>query len=103
MRCVERIRYQSTSKQTGRYETVSSNVVARDRLQRIQLANSGNAKGNTMNHNPEKPLARRNALSRAFRWLSRKLEVAYWLGASEARLEADERAKGLIGRQANDF
>jgi hypothetical protein len=56
-----------------------------------------------MNHNPEKPLARRNALYRAFRWLSRKLEVAYWLGASEARLEADERANGLIGRQANDF
>jgi len=56
-----------------------------------------------MNHNPEKPLARRNALSRAFRWLSRKLEVAYWLGASEARLEADERANGLIGRQANDW
>jgi len=47
--------------------------------------------------------ARRHALSRLFRWLSRKLEVAYWLGASEARLEADERANGLIGRQANDW
>jgi len=47
--------------------------------------------------------ARRHALSRAMRWLSRKLEVAYWLGASETRLEADERAKGLIGRQANDW
>jgi len=56
-----------------------------------------------MNHNPEKPLARRNALSRTMRWLSSKLEVAYWLGASEARLEADERANGLIGRQANDW
>ena len=56
-----------------------------------------------MNHNPEKPMARRRALSRIFRWLSRKLEVAYWLGALEDRLEADERAKGLIGRQANDF
>ena len=56
-----------------------------------------------MNHNPEKPLARRHALSRIFRLLSRKLEVAYWLGASEERLEADERAKGLIGRQANDW
>jgi hypothetical protein len=40
---------------------------------------------------------------RLFRWLSRKLEVAYWLGASEARQEADERANGLIGRQANDW
>ena len=47
--------------------------------------------------------ARRHALSRLFCWLSRKLEVAYRLGASEDRLEADERAKGLIGRQANDF
>ena len=56
-----------------------------------------------MNHNPEKPMARRNALERILRWLSRKLEVAYRLGASEDRLEADERAKGLIGRQANDF
>jgi hypothetical protein len=56
-----------------------------------------------MNHNPEKRKARRHALSRIFRWLSRKLEVAYWLGASETRMEADERAKGLIGRQANDW
>ena len=47
--------------------------------------------------------ARRNALERILRWLSRKLEVAYWLGAAEERLEADERANGLIGRQANDF
>ena len=47
--------------------------------------------------------ARRNAPYRIFRWLSRKLEVAYWLGASEERLKADERANGLIGRQANDW
>ena len=47
--------------------------------------------------------ARRNALSRTFRWLSRKLEVAYFLGASEERLKAEERKAGLIGRQANDW
>ena len=47
--------------------------------------------------------ARRNAPVRALRWLSRKLEVAYRLGASEEHMEADERANGLIGRQANDF
>ena len=47
--------------------------------------------------------ARRNALERILRWLSRKLEVAYRLGASETRMEGGERAKGLIGRQANDW
>ena len=40
--------------------------------------------------------ARRNALERLFRWLSRKLEVAYFLGASEERLKAEERKAGLI-------
>ena len=47
--------------------------------------------------------ARRNAPVRILRWLSRKLEVAYQLGASEDRLKAEERKAGLIGRQANDF
>jgi hypothetical protein len=40
--------------------------------------------------------ARRNALSRALRWLSRNLEVAYRLGASEERLKAEELKAGLI-------
>ena len=44
-----------------------------------------------------------STIKHLFRWLSRKLEVAYRLGASEEHMEADERAKGLIGRQANDF
>jgi len=47
--------------------------------------------------------ARRNALERIFRWLSRKLEVAYWLGASETRMEADERANGVMPIQPNDY
>ena len=56
-----------------------------------------------MNHNPEKPLARRNALYRIFHWLSRKLEVAYWLGASEERLKAEERKAGLINISDNNY
>ena len=47
--------------------------------------------------------ARRHALSRIFLWLSRKLEVAYWLGASEDRLKAEERKAGLINTFDNNY
>ena len=46
--------------------------------------------------------ARRNALGRIFRWLSRKLEVAYWLGASETRQGANETTNGMMTFQPND-
>ena len=39
---------------------------------------------------------------RLFQWLSRKLEVAYFLGASEERLEAEERKAGLINNFDNN-
>ena len=47
--------------------------------------------------------ARRNALYRIFRWLSRKLEVAYFIGMSEERLKAEERKAGLINISDNNY
>ena len=40
---------------------------------------------------------------RLVRWLSRKLEVAYWLGLSEARHVINETTSGLISQNPNDW
>lgn len=40
---------------------------------------------------------------RVMRWLSRKLEVAYWLGLSEARHVMHETTSGLISQNPNDW
>lgn len=40
---------------------------------------------------------------RLFRWISRRLEVTYWLGMSEERLTAEESARGMIQGGANDY